>query len=53
MVIFTDHPTYTVRNKFEILKRKGETNFDTPFMIQSLAENMKKIMGVLLDLPAN
>ena len=47
-VIFTDHSTYTVRNKFEILKRKGEANFDTPFIIQSHAESIKKIVDVFL-----
>jgi hypothetical protein len=47
------HTTYMVRNKQEKLEGKFKTNFDIPFMIQSLVENMKKIMGVLLDLPAN
>jgi hypothetical protein len=42
-----------VRNKQEKFEGKGETIFDTPFMIQSHAENMKKIVGVLLDLSAN
>ena len=39
-----------VRNKHEKLELKGEASFDTPF---SDLEAMKKIVGALLDLPAN
>jgi hypothetical protein len=42
---FTRHTT--VRNKHEKLEGKGEASFDTPFMIQSHTESMKKIVGVL------
>ena len=35
------------RNKHEKLERKGEASFDTPFMMQSRAESMKKILGAL------
>ena len=41
------HTTYTVRNKWEKLEHKGEAIFDIPFMIQSHAESMKKILGAL------
>ena len=34
------------------MKDKGEAIFDTPFIIQSRAENMKKILGALWNLPA-
>ena len=44
--------TWTVRNKHEKLECKGEASFDTPFMIQSHAESIKKIVGALKDLPA-
>ena len=47
------HTTQTVRNKHEKLESKGEPSFDSPFMIQSHAESMKKIVGALQDLPAN
>ena len=40
-------PRPTVRNKQEKLEGKGEASFDTPFMIQNYAENIKKIMGAL------
>ena len=29
------------------MEGKGEASFDTPFMIQNHAENVKKIMGAL------
>ena len=47
------HTTQTSRNKHEKLKGKGEARFDIPFMIQSHAESMKKIMRALQNLPAN
>jgi hypothetical protein len=34
------------------MELKGEAIFDIPFMIQSHAESMKKILGARLDLPA-
>jgi hypothetical protein len=33
------------------LEGKGEASFDNPFMIQSHAESMKKIVEALYDLP--
>ena len=42
-----NHTTYTVRNKHEELKGKGEASLDILFMIQSQDENMKKIVGAL------
>ena len=33
--------------------KKWRTSFETPFMIQSRAKSMKKIVGALQDLPAN
>ena len=47
------HTTLTVRNKHEKLEGKGEASFDTPFMIQSHVESIKKIVGAFLELPAN
>ena len=41
------HTTKTVRNKLEKLKNIGKVIFDIPFMIQSHAESMKKILGAL------
>ena len=41
------------QNKKEKLESKGEAIFDTPFIIQNHAENMKKILGALWNLPAN
>ena len=35
------------------MEHKGEAIFDIPFMIQSHAESMKKILGAIQDLPAN
>ena len=35
------------------LEHIGEAIFDIPFLIQSHAERMKKIMGAIQDLPAN
>ena len=42
----------TVRNKHVKVEEKGKASFDTPCMIQSNAESMKKIMGALYYLPA-
>ena len=47
------HTTKTIRNKHEKLDGKGEGIFVTPFMIQSHAESLKKIVGALWNLPAN
>ena len=45
----THHTIETVRSKQEKLQAKGEALFDTPFMIQSNAESMKKIaFGICL-----
>ena len=41
------HTTDTVRNKHEKLEGKGESYFDTHFMIQSHVESMKKILEAL------
>ena len=38
---------HTVRNKWEKCEQIGEAIFDIPFMIQSQAESMKKILGAL------
>ena len=38
------HTTQTIRNKYEKLEGKGEASFDTPFMTQSHAESVKKIV---------
>ena len=38
------------QKKWKKLEHEGEANFDIPFMIQSHAESMKKILGAL---PAN
>ena len=46
------HTTQTNRSKVEKLEGKGGASFDIPFMIQSHAESMKKILGALQDLPA-
>ena len=35
------------------LEHIGKIIFDIPFMIQSHAESVKKILGAVLDLPAN
>ena len=43
-IIYT---TYTVRNKWEKLEHMGEAIFDIPFIIQSHAESIKKIMEAL------
>ena len=43
-----DQITYTFRSKHEKLEGKDEASFDTPFMIQSHAGSMKKIMGALM-----
>ena len=34
-----------LRNKHEKFEGKGEASFDIPFIIQSHAESMKKIVG--------
>ena len=47
MFFIRRHTTYTIRNKDEKMEGKGEASFDTPFMIQSHAESMKKIVGAL------
>ena len=44
---YTKHTTYTIRNKWEKLEHLGEAIFDIPFMIQSHAESMKKILRAL------
>ncbi len=41
------YTTWTVRNKWEKLEHIGKVIFDIPFMIQSHAESMKKILGAL------
>ena len=45
MAIVTYHTNYIVRKKHKKLEGKGEVSLDTPFLIQSNAESMKKIMG--------
>jgi hypothetical protein len=35
------------------LEGKDDASFDRPFIVQSHAESMKKIVGALKDLPAN
>ena len=40
-------PIHTTRNKHEKLEGKGEASFDNPFMMQSHAESMKKIVEAL------
>ena len=43
----TDHTTLAVRNKYEKLEGKAEIIFNTPFVIQSQAERMTKIVGAV------
>ena len=38
------HRNYTMRNKWEKMEHKGVAIFDIPFMIQSHAEIVKKIL---------
>ena len=45
--VYFDHTTYTIRNKWEKLEHIGKAIFGIPFMIQSHAESMKKILGAL------
>ena len=44
---------HTIKNKWEKLKHIGKAIFEIPFMTQSHAESMKKILGAVLDLPDN
>ena len=39
--------------KHKKLEGRGEASFDIPFMIQSHAESLKKIVAALLGLPAS
>ena len=43
----TKHTTYTLRNKWDKLEHIGKAIFDIPFMIQSHAESIKKILWAL------
>ena len=43
VVVYWPHTTQTVRNKHEKLARKGEASFDTPILVQSHAESIKKV----------
>ena len=43
----TYHTTLTIRNKYEKLEDKGEAIFETPFLIQSWAESIEKIVGAV------
>ena len=50
--ILTPHTTQTVRIKHDKLEGKSEGIFVTPFIIQSHAESLKKILGALWNLSA-
>ena len=48
-----EHTTLAVRNKLEKFEHIGKVIFDIPFMIQSHAESIKKILGAFYDVAAN
>ena len=47
-----NHTTQDIKNKQEKLKVKGQAIVDTPLLIQSQVDNVKKILGALWNLPA-
>ena len=44
-VYYSRRAIQTIRNKHEKLEGKGEARFETPYMIESHSESMKRIVG--------